>query len=241
MTRAVAKHQASQAGGLSLPRLAIADGTIEALKWLGLVLMSLDHVNKYVLHEGVPGLFYAGRLAMPLFAFVLAFNLARPNSLASGAYGRVAGRLAVFGALACVPFIALGGLAWGWWPLNMMFTLLVATGTLYLAERGGAWRIAAAVALFIVGGANVEFWWPAVTIVLAAWRYVRRPSWLALAVWVAASAALFAINRNFWALAALPIIFAAPHVSLQVPRLRTFFYAFYPAHLALLWLLLRFA
>jgi hypothetical protein len=236
-----AKQHGNQAGSLTLPRLAIADGTIEALKWLGLVLMTLDHINKHALHEGVPALFYAGRLAMPLFAFVLAFNLARPDSLARGTYGRVAGRLAAFGAMATVPFVALGGLAWGWWPLNMMFTLLVATGVLYLVERGGAMRLAGAGALFLLGGANVEFWWPALVIVLAAWRYVRRPSWLALAAWVGATAALYAVNRNFWALVALPILFAAPHVQVQVPRLRTFFYAFYPAHLALLWLATRFA
>lgn len=112
--RAIAKHQVTQAGGIALPRLAIADGTVEALKWLGLVLMTLDHVNKYALHERVPALFYAGRLAMPIFAFVLAFNLARPGRLASGAYGRVALRLGAFGALASAPFVALDGLAWGW-------------------------------------------------------------------------------------------------------------------------------
>ncbi|RYF37261.1 MAG: hypothetical protein EOO38_26620, partial [Cytophagaceae bacterium] len=33
-----------------LPRLVVADGSIEALKWLGLLLMTGDHVNKYLLN-----------------------------------------------------------------------------------------------------------------------------------------------------------------------------------------------
>ena len=38
----------------ALPSLSLSDGAIEALKWLGLVLMTLDHVNKYLLHDSVP-------------------------------------------------------------------------------------------------------------------------------------------------------------------------------------------
>src|ERR1035437_4304359 len=108
-----------------LPRLALTDGTIEALKWLPLVLMTFDHINKHLLHEAVPAIFDAGRLAFPLFGFILAFNLARPGTLAREGYSRVLKRLAIFGAIASIPFIALGGLAWDWWPLNIMVTLFV--------------------------------------------------------------------------------------------------------------------
>jgi hypothetical protein len=31
-----------------LPRLVLADGTVEALKWFALLLMTGDHVNKYL-------------------------------------------------------------------------------------------------------------------------------------------------------------------------------------------------
>ena len=44
------------------------------------------------------------------------------------------------------------------------------------------------------------------------------------------------INQNFWAMAALPIILTAPHVDLALPRRRTMFYAYYPVHLAAMWL-----
>ena len=166
--------------------LRIPDGTVEALKWLALVLMTGDHVNKYLFNATLPVLFEAGRVALPLFVFVLAYNLARPGTLERGVYGRTMSRLAMFGALASVPFVALGGLYAGWWPLNVMFTLLVVTATAYLVERGGKLHLAAAGVVFLVGGSSVEYWWPAVAFGLAVWSYTRRPSWSAAAVAVLA-------------------------------------------------------
>ena len=226
-------------GGSALPRLAVSDGTLEGLKWLGLVLMTLDHVNKYLLHDRLTALFDAGRLAMPIFSFVLAYNLARPGSLAHGAYGRAGRRLAIAGVLASIPFLGLGGLLWEWWPLNILFTLLVSTGVLRLVDAGGVWRVLLAAVLFVVGGLMVEFWWPAIAMTVAVWHYVRRPGWAALLVWIGATAALYMINRNAWALAALPMIFMATRIDLAIPRLRHVFYVYYPLHLWVIWLLLR--
>ena len=225
--------------GSRLPLLRIESGTLEALKWLGLILMTADHINKYLLHETLPVLFAAGRLAAPLFSFVLAYNLARPTSLAKGAYGRVARRLAIAGVLASAPFIGLGGLVWEWWPLNILFMLLVSTALMVLLDRGGALRLLAAALLFVLGGAMVEFWWPAIVMTLAAWRYTRRPTWASLIVWIAATASLYVINRNLWALAALPLIFLAPQLSVTMPRMRHVFYVFYPLHLLVLWVMTK--
>ncbi len=216
------------------PAFSISDGTLEALKGLAMVLMTLDHVNKYLFAEKLPGLFALGRLAMPLFAFVLAYNLARPGALQSGAHLRVMKRLALYGLAASPFFVALGGLAFGWWPLNIMFMLLVATGTLYLSEKGGRANSVAAAALFAIGGAFVEFWWFALAFCLAASWYCRTASKAALVVWLLTAASLYLVNRNLWAMAAMPLIFAAPLVDVKMPRLRHMFYAYYPAHIALL-------
>lgn len=84
----------------------------------------------------------------------------------------------------------------------------------------------------MVGGAIVEFWWPGLAVCVLGWAYCRRPRWLTLALWVGARASLYVINRNLWALAAVPLIFAAGQVKLTVPRVRLGFYLYYPAHLA---------
>jgi TraX protein len=219
----------------ALPPIRLSDGTVEGLKWSALVLMTLDHVDKYLLHERVPLLFALGRLALPLFGVVLAFNLARPGVLEQGVYLRVLSRLAVTAAIAEIPFIALGGLAWGWYPFNILVTLIVSVSIMWLLDLGGAWRTALAILLFLSGGAVVEFWWPGVAMCVAAWSYCRRPGAWALLCWVAATAGLYLINRNLWALMAFPLIFYAPHARWRIPRIRYAFYTYYPAHLAVIW------
>jgi hypothetical protein len=51
------------------------------------------------------------------------------------------------------------------------------------------------------------------------------------------TALLWVVNLNYWACAALPIIFLASTIKIEVPRLRFVFYAYYPIHLALLLLI----
>ena len=219
----------------ALPRLRLASGSLEALKWLALLLMLGDHVNKYLLHDAVPVLFDAGRLVMPIFAVVLGYNLARPGALAARVYPRVLTRLGVVAAVSSVPFIALGGLGWGWWPLNVMTALGLVVAALWLFELGGAARVSSGVALLLLGGLFVEFWWAVLAIAVAAWLYARRPRWSALGLAAIGFASLHLVNRNQWALAALPLIALASCVDLKVPRLRWVFYALYPLHLAVIW------
>jgi hypothetical protein len=215
----------------------ITNGTLEAIKWLALVLMTLDHVNKYLFAHKLPACFELGRLSMPLFVFVLAYNLARPDSLAAGAHWRTGKRLAIYGVIACAPYIALGTVLGGWWPLNILFTLLAATAMYGLIEHGGRLQTTSAVAIFAVAGALVEYWWPALLLALACWLYCNRPSAGRLVGLVVCTASLWLINQNLWALAALPIMLAAPCATLRMPRVPHVFYVYYPAHLALIWAL----
>lgn len=223
-----------------LPSLKIDDGTVEAIKWLALIFMTIDHVNKYLLHDAYASMFAIGRLTLPLFGFVLAFNLARPGVLEQGVYSRVLIRLAIACAVATVPFTALGGLGWGWWPVNIMGMLLVSTACIYLLHRGGAWRLALAFVVFIIGGALVEFWWPAIAMCVAAWAYCKRPGVLTLILWIAATASLRVVNHNYWAVGALPLIFAASYLHVHLPRFKHFFYTYYPLHLGIIWALVHF-
>jgi hypothetical protein len=221
------------------------DGSLEALKWLALVAMTLDHANTYLMHPREPVLYAIGRLAFPLFAFVLAVNLARPGALARGVHWRVALRLALFGALALVPFTLLWQQRWGWWPLNILFTLLVATLVIALIERGGATRWTAAALLFALGGALVDYLWPGIALTVAAWAFARRQTWprvLAIAVCVVSLSLLAWLlyrtppAHSAWALVALPLIALTAYVNVPVPRLRWLFYGYYPAHLLGIWL-----
>ncbi|WP_213956783.1 TraX family protein [Variovorax sp. dw_954] len=221
-------------GGRPAP-LRVATGTLEALKWLGLVLMTLDHVNKYLLGEASAVLFDLGRMVMPVFGFVLMYNLARPGALAAGVHVRVMGRLLVFGALSTPMFVALVG----WWPLNILFMLLLSTGITWLLECGGRVQTVLAVLTFMLVGAVVEFWWFGVLTCLGAWAYCRKPTGVRLALWAMSLASLWLINRNFAAMAALLLLLAATRIDLPLERRRWLFYGFYPVHLAAIWLALK--
>ena len=220
------------------PPVELSDGAVEAMKWLGLILMTADHAQKYGLMPAIPGVYEAGRLAYPLFGIVLAYNLARPSSEGPAVYCRVLIRLLVCGALASIPFIALGGLGFGWWPLNSMATLAVAVAIMYLLEtRQPFWKTKAAT-LFLLGGAMVEFWWPDVALCVGAGLYCTHPSGGALLLWLAGTACLTLINGNGWACASFVVLAAMVYgVKIDIPRVSRCFYVYYPAHLSIILLL----
>ncbi|WP_426107825.1 TraX family protein [Massilia sp. TSP1-1-2] len=203
----------------TLPRLITADGALEAVKWLALFLMTGDHINKYLFNGTKEWLFDGGRIAMPLFVFVLAYNLARPGPMVRGAYHRTVWRLVVIGCFTMPVFVALGGLVAGWWPLNIMFTLAAICGMLMLLDRGTLTGQVCAAGVFLAAGALVEFLWSALALGLAIWLYCRHPSWCAVGLAAAALAGFWYINGNHWALVAVPIALVASGANPNIPRM----------------------
>ena len=203
------------------PPVELSDGAVEAMKWLGPILMTADHAQKYGL-IAVSGVYEAGRMAFPLFGIVLAYNLARARSHDRAVYLRVLTRLLAYGVIASIPFIALGGLGFGWWPLNCMGTLAVSVCIMYLIKSHGPFRKTKAASAFLLGGALVEFWWPGG----------------ALLVWLVGTAGLTLINGNGWACASFVVLVAMVYgIKINIPRASRFFYLYYPAHLAIILLL----
>ncbi len=225
---------------MRLPKLSVPDGTIEALKWLAMILMLLDHTNKYFYAEKLPYIFNVARLSMPLFVFVLAYNLARPGTLESGGYHRTMKRLLLFGALATPAYIGLGVMFAGWWPLNIMFALLVITLTIYMLEQRTITGYIIALIVFLAGGSSVEFWWPAITLGLAVWWYCKTPRLMPILLAVVALASLRIINGNYWAFTFIPVAVAACFINIPMPRYQWVFYLFYPFHITMLWALIKF-
>jgi hypothetical protein len=215
----------------------MADGSLEAIKWAALALMVLDHVNKYLYAEKLPVIFQCGRIVMPMFGFVLAYNLARPDALARRVHGRMIYRLTLAGLAASPMFIILNGMyvtANAWWPLNTLFMLLLVVSLTYLIDRGSAKCYALAVMLFLFGGAIVEYLWMGVLSCLGAWLFCRDASPSRLLLWFLGTLSLTVVNGNAWALVAIPMALMAGPITLRLPRLTWVFYAFYPAHLLLL-------
>jgi hypothetical protein len=215
----------------------MAEGSLEAIKWAALTLMVFDHVNKYLYGETLPIIFQCGRIVMPMFGFVLAYNLARPNALSLGLHRCMMYRLTLAGLAASPMYIILNGLyvtANAWWPLNILFMLLLVVALTYLVDRGGAKCYALAVVLFLFAGAFVEYLWMGVLSCLAAWFFCRDASASRLLLWFLGTLSLTVVNGNTWALAAIPIVLVAGRIAFRLPRLTWVFYAFYPTHLLML-------
>ena len=210
------------------------DGSIELLKWIAIICMTLDHVNKYLFNGTLPYLFEIGRLALPLFIFVLAYNLDRPGVLTKAVFARIAIRLFVFGLIATVPFVLLGGVDNLYLPLNVLFTLLVISCAIFCLNTGGMVGFFGALVLFLLGGAVVEFGWIAIYLGVTTWAAFRLKSLVLALAAVLGCIALEKINLNYFAVLALPVIALCFFFNEKLPRLKYFFYMYYPLHLLII-------
>lgn len=222
----------------TLPPLVLPDGTLEWLKWLGVLLMTIDHVNKFLLATEHPWMLYLGRLTMPIFTAVLAYNLARPGALEKGLYKRTLERLLVFGTMTMPTYIAVGATVEdSFWPLNIMFCLAAIVVCVWLIDLDKAWAATAMIAVFAVAGMLVEYLWFGIGFGIAVWHYSRRPGWVSAVFLVLTCALLNIGNLLFWSLLALPLLWLAHRVPLRVSRVSLVFYAYYPLHFAAIWAL----
>ena len=209
----------------------LASGTIELLKWLAVMLMTADHINLHLLQSKFPVMYAMGRVSLPLFVFVLAYNLAQTQAKENGAALRVLERLIPVAVLSSLPYMELNLDMFGWRPLNVLFTLAAGTAIVALIERPTRQRQIFAVLLYAGSGAIVDYGWTGIGLFVCCWHLFRSPN----CFW-AVSTAIFLVllgevNMNQWALAVLPIIWLGFICRQNFPRLRNALYYYYPLHL----------
>lgn len=222
-----------------LTRLKVSNAALTALKLIGIVAMLIDHYNSFVKPEYSPFLFEVGRLALPLFVFVLGYNLAR---VPTAKMPKIMLRLLLFGVIATPLYNLLDAGLWYWWPLNILFTLLVATGTVYLLSVPVPSRFVipvrlAAVLVFAGAGSMVDYFWVGPALVVVIWRLFSPVSRIERVILYVSllqlSVLLCLLNDSLAALLTLPVILVLLllYQDAQLPRMKWFFYWFYPGHL----------
>jgi len=202
-------------------RSALGSGARELLKWLALLSMTGDHVAKVVFGGYVPVVSELGRIAFPLFALVMACNLAQPDA----DLRKSIRRLGMWGLVAQ----PLHVLAFGYWlPLNILLTFCLAAMAVYALANNRQ------LLLLVAGGLLpffVDYQWVGVALVMLGWIAFRhRAYWLL----VFGFGGLCWVNGNGWALLAIPLVLAVARVQWRLPRWRWAFYIYYVAHLAVL-------
>ncbi|MGL4610848.1 MAG: TraX family protein [Trueperaceae bacterium] len=219
-------------------RPTLSTGQQEALKWLAIFTMTLDHLDKVLLFGTDPILMGFGRLAFPLFAFLIAYNLGVRGVKPT----RYLWPLILF-AVATQP-------VYMWlWPAqaqtgNIMFTLCF--GVLYV----GLYELfhkrlpalvshALLVLILLIPAVQVSYGPAGVFFIPLLVAFLKRPSIL---FFVGVLVALLAVN-NFalyamWGLLTIPAIYWVTRMMITLERTNAwFFYLYYPAHLFLLKLL----
>ncbi|MBO1750052.1 TraX family protein [Stenotrophomonas indicatrix] len=200
----------------------MTSGGRELLKWIALVLMTGDHVLTVFGLGYVPVVSELGRIAFPVFALVMAYNLGQLGADA----GKSARRLVLWGLIATpAATLAFGQIL----PLNVLLTFAAgAAGILALERR--QWVLAALLAL--VAPVALDYAWPGVWLVLAGWGWYRGQGGQPWLVW-GCMGLLCLYNGNAWALLAIPLL-RLGHFDVAIPRLGRVFYGYYVAHLAVL-------
>ena len=202
----------------------MTSGGRELLKWLAVVLMTGDHAAKLLYGGYVPVVSELGRIAFPVFALVMAYNLAQPGA----DVGKSVKRLFVWGLIAQPVYVwAFDALL----PVNVLLSFALAAACVLCAQNRRWWQL---LLLAVPAPLLVDYQWSGAVLVVVWWwlfatKRVDSHFWLG----AAAFAPLCFYNGNLWALLALPVM-AVGQMDLRVRRTRWAFYGYYVAHIALL-------
>ncbi len=207
----------------------------DALKLVAIVSMTIDHVGAILLPQA-GWLRIIGRVAFPLFAYQLAVGHLHTRNIS-----RYALRLAIWGLIAQPIYMIAFGVRL--WSLNIFATLLLGLLAIWGWDHRRWWAVALALSL-----AAVQLWLPAVgpdyglygvLLCLTSFVLSRHREQLVIShglLHVLAAAMLW--PSQVYALASIPFILWLPRLRLR--RLPGWlFYAYYPAHLAVLVLIRR--
>ena len=201
--------------------VGVGSGTIESLKWLGLIAMIAEHWMRFVVGELPSWLYLCGRTAFPLFVFALALGLA----------GKARSQIRATTLRAFVwALVAQAGMQLVDAPdrqLNVLFTFGLGLALVDVFDRVRSPFLRAVVLCAVAAVAMwCEFGVIGVAFVAAAVALCRaeHPPAAAWAAVLGLLAALAIPNGNHFALISIPVAILVSSSGIAVPRVRGLFY-----------------
>jgi len=208
----------------------------EFLKWIAIITMTIDHIGA-VLYPELRVLRFVGRIAFPLFAYLLVLGLENTRNIRNYLI-----RLFIFAAVSQVPFF----LALDYAPfemLNIFFTLGLGLMFVYFFQKASIFAFIPLLASFLI---NFDYGIYGLALI-GCMALLRKNTKLGVVLIVLLNCLfLFPFSSQFFSLAALPLIVLhdTGYLSLvkdygedyKIPFWRKYlFYIFYPLHLFLLY------
>lgn len=213
------------------------------LKLIAIISMLIDHVGSAFFPE-IPAFRWAGRLAFPIFAYCLTVGLLYTRNVKKYLI-----RLGIFAVISQPLYImAFHPYDWReeWMNMNIYFTLFVSLLAMFGFKERKWWLFA--VCFLLLMFINFDYGITGVILMLIFYICRNRPGVGAVLFCLSYISALWngypddpkslligsmCIDWTIFALLSAPFVFLRTNSKIKVNKY--FFYAFYPAHLAAIW------
>lgn len=203
------------------------------LKWIAIITMMIDHIGAVLFPEEL--MFrYIGRLAFPIFCFLLVEGVYYTHDIRLYML-----RLGMFAVISEVPYdLAFHGTALEFEGQNVFFTLLLGVMLLYLLERDDEWPIKimeVLLAMWVAGVLRTDYGYKGI-LLISIFYFFHRHRLAGLAIGALWNYLWYNRTQEYGALAMIPL---ALYNGERGRRMKYFFYVFYPLHLVILFAISR--
>lgn len=203
------------------------------LKWIAIISMVIDHIGA-VLFPGQMIWRYVGRLAFPIFCFLLVEGFCHTRDVRLYLV-----RLLGFALISEIPYdITFHGEILEFEGQNVFFTLSLGLILMCLFARCIEWPVKIAAVLLVMWLAVVlrtDYSFKGI-LLIAVFYLFREYLWVRLAGGAIWNFLWYGSVQGYGALAMIPV---ALYNGRQGKKMKYFFYAFYPVHLLVLFLISR--
>ena len=204
------------------------------LKIIAIISMLIDHIG-HIFFPEVMLFRIVGRIAFPIFAYVLAEGIYYTKDITKYML-----RLGIFAILSEIPYdLAIMGSVLEFSHQNVFFTLFFGVFLFWIYKKitHDGWRLATLVimlftVIFLCQWLHTDY--SDIGILLIFVFYMYRDKKVGKLVLAGALFLGLTGGLQLYALLALPLI--ALHNGEQGPKIKSFFYLFYPAHLLILYI-----
>lgn len=214
--------------------------SIFIIKIIACVTMVLDHVKYAVPQVTCFATQYLGRIAFPLFAFLLGEGYCHTSNLK-----KYVQRLVIFAVVSQIPFVLFRTLVGEWCMLNILVTLLFGLSTIVIWEKWDK-----PVAFFAIIGVvmmgqivKVDYGWYGVLTVFILYVFRTRKK-IRIGVFALLNATYYGIRGFFngsiegpilWIMTTLPVVLLLFYNGKLGRKTGYWYYVFYPVHMVILY------